>query len=112
MDKQKQQNLVKRYVSFFAFCVVILLIGVIFSVPIKVEVHSVDEKPPFIFALLFSIMLLATAIGMAYSTYLGWFQEAKARSNVKRTIEELAKRFLFFVYQYTIPLLYLVCSDY
>ena len=96
MDKQKQQNLVKRYVSFFAFCVLILLIGVIFSVPIKVEVHSVGGKPPFIFALLFSAILLAAVIGMAYSTYLSWFQEAKTRSNVKHSIEEMKKRFLIY----------------
>jgi ABC-type proline/glycine betaine transport system permease subunit len=49
MGKQKHQNLVKRNVSFFAFCVLILLIAVIFSVPIKVEVHSVGGKPPFVF---------------------------------------------------------------
>jgi len=96
MDKQKHQNLVKRYVSFFAFCVIILLIGIVASVPIKVEVHSVGEKPHFIFALLFSAMLLATAIGMAYSTYLGWFQEAKARSNVKYSMEKLASRSFIF----------------
>ncbi len=96
MGKQKHQNLVKRNVSFFAFCVLILLIAVIFSVPIKVEVHSFGGKPPFIFALLFSAMLLAAAIGMAYSTYLGWFQEAKARSNVKHVIADMAKRFFIF----------------
>ena len=96
MDNQKRQNLVKRYVSFFAFCVIILLIGVIASVPIKIEVHSVGGKPPFIFALLFSVILLASAIGFSYSTYLGWFQ-ANARSNVEHTIEEMRKR--FFIYR-------------
>ncbi|SRR6266496_4653521 len=97
MDKQRQQNLVKRYVLVFTLCVIILLIGVIASVPIKVEVHSVGGKPPFIFALLLSVMLLASAIGMTYSTYFGWFQETKARSNVKHTIEEMRKR--FFIYR-------------
>ena len=96
MDKQKQQNLVKRYILFFSVCVIILLIGVIASVPIKVEVHSVGEKPPFVFALLISGMLLASAIGFAYSTYLGWFHP-KARSNTKYTIEEMQKR--FFIYR-------------
>ena len=96
MEKQKQQNLVKRYVLVVTLCVIILLIGVIASVPIKVAVHSVGGKPPFIFALLLSVMLLASAIGFAYSTYLGWLQ-AKARSNVKHTIEEMRKR--FFIYR-------------
>lgn len=96
MDNKKRKNPVKRYVSFFAFCVIILLIGVIASVSIKVEVHSVGGKPPFIFALLFSAILLASAIGFAYSTYLGWFQ-AKTRSNVKLSIEEMRKR--FFIYR-------------
>ncbi len=50
MEKQKQQNLIKRYVSFFAFCAGTLLIGVVLSVSMKVEVHSVGEKPPFLFA--------------------------------------------------------------
>jgi NADH:ubiquinone oxidoreductase subunit 6 (subunit J) len=66
MEKQKQQNLIKRYVFFFAFCVGILLIGVVFSIPMKVEVHSIGEKPPFLFALFFSFLLLACAIGAIY----------------------------------------------
>ena len=96
MEKQKQKNLVKRYVSFFAFCAVILLIGVFLSVPIKVEVHSVGEKPPFLFALFFTISLLATAIGAAYLSYLYWFQGIKARTNLEATIERLANRFFIF----------------
>ena len=96
MDKQKQQNLVKRYVLVVTLCVIILLIGVIASVPIKVAVHSVGGKPPFIFALLLSVMLLASAIGFAYSTYLGWFNP-KARSNTQYTIEEMRKR--SFIYR-------------
>ena len=97
MDKQRQKNLAKRYVSVFAFCVIILLIGVIASIPIKVEVHSVGGKPPFMFAFLLSSILLASAIGTAYSTYLSWFREGKARSNIKYTIEEMRKR--FFIYR-------------
>ena len=73
------------------------MVGVIFSVPIKVKVNFVEGKPPFIFALLFSAMFLMSAIGMAYSAYLCWFQEAKARSNVKRSIEGMRK--LFFIYR-------------
>ena len=96
MEKQKQKNLVKRYVSFFAFCAVILLIGVFLSVPIKVEVHSVGEKPPFLFALFFTISLLATAIGGPYLSYLYWFQGIKARTNLEATIERLANRFFIF----------------
>jgi len=96
MEKQKQKNLIKRYVSFFAFCAVILLIGVVLSVPIKVEVHSVGEKPPFLFALFFAISLLATAIGAAYLSYLYWFQGVKVRTNLEATIEKLANRFFIF----------------
>jgi len=96
MEKQKQQNLIKRYVSFFAFCVGILLIGVVLSTPMKVEVHSVGEKPPFLFALFFSILLLVSAIGATYISYLAWFQGEKARINLTTTIEKLVHRFIFF----------------
>ena len=96
MEKQKQQNPIKRYVSFFTFCVGILLIGVVLSVPIKVEVHSGGGKPPFLFALFFSILLLVSAIGAIYISYLSWFQGAKARANLTTTMEQLANRFIFF----------------
>ena len=96
MDKQRQQGLVKRYVSFFVFCVIVLLVGVVFSVPIKVEVHSVGEKLPFLFALLISVSLLAMSIGAAYLSYLYWFQGEKARTNLATSIEQLANRFVIF----------------
>ncbi len=96
MDKQRRQNWIKRNASFFALCVLVVLILVILTVPIKLEVNSVGGKPPFLFALLFSALSLVATIGMAYSTYLAWFQEARARSNVKRTVEQLAKRFPIF----------------
>jgi len=117
MDKQKRHNLVKRYVSFFTLCVVILLIGVAFSVPIKVEVHSVGEKPPFLFALFFSVILLASAIGGFYGSYLYWFQGTKSRANLNSSIERLANRsflfrlpiynpkFLFWYIRLTLPIL-------
>src|SRR6185436_1361128 len=88
--------MVKRYISFFAICVVILLIGVIFSVPVRVEIHSVGEKPPFLFALLLSITLLATAMAGFYISYLYWFQETKSRANLKTSIEKLANRSFLF----------------
>jgi len=96
MGKQEHQSLGKRYISLFVLCVVVLLIGIISSVPIKAEVHSVDGKPPFLFALFLFLLSLTTTIGMAYSTYFSWFQGATARSNVKHTIEQLAKRFFIF----------------
>jgi hypothetical protein len=96
MSKQNYNNRVKRYVSFFAFCVIILLIGILFSIPAKVEIHSVGEKPPFLFALVFSISLFATAIGMTYASYLYWFHGTKARANLETSIERLAKRFFIF----------------
>jgi hypothetical protein len=96
MHKKRQQSLFKRYVSFFAFCVIILLIGAIVSVPIKVEVHSIGEKPPFLFAVLFSVLLLTTLIGEAYLSYLFWFQGEKARTNLTTSIDQLANRFFIF----------------
>lgn len=96
MDKQRQQSLVKRYVSFFAFCVIILLIGVIASVPIKLEVHSVGVKPPFLFAILFSVSLQATSVGAAYLSYLVWFQGQKTRKDLTTSIDQLANRFFIF----------------
>lgn len=97
MDKQRQQNLLKRYISFFAFCLIILLIGVIASIPIKMEVHSVGEKPSFVFSFLVSAMSLAAAVVSSYSTYMCWFQADKARLNIKHSIEELAKQ--YFIYR-------------
>lgn len=122
MEKQKQQNLIKRYISFFAFCAGILLIGVVLSIPMKVEVHSVGEKPPFLFALFFSILLLASAIGSIYLSYLYWFQGIKARKNLAITIEQLAVRsfifrlpiynpaFLFWFIRFTIPVVAILVS--
>jgi hypothetical protein len=96
MEKQKQQNLIKRYVSFFAVCAGILLIGVVLSIPMKVEVHSVGEKPPFLFALFFLVVSLASAIGGFYVSYLYWFQETKSRTNLKTLTDRLANRFFLF----------------
>ncbi len=96
MEKQKHQKLLKRYAAFFVLCTVILLAGVVFSIPIKVNVHSVGEKPPFLFALLFSIMLLAIAIGGVYLSYLYWFQVIKARKNLTTSMEQLANRSFIF----------------
>lgn len=96
MEKQKHHNLVKRYVSFFTFCVVILLIGVIFGLPIEVEVHSVGEKPPFLIALLLSITLLIAAIAGFYTSYLSWFRETKTRANLITSMKKLANRFVLF----------------
>jgi hypothetical protein len=96
MGKQRQQNLVKRYILVFTLCVIILLIGVIASVPIKVEVHSVGEKPPFLFALLFSVSLLAMSIGAVYLSYLSWFQGEMARTNLTKAIEQLVNSFVIF----------------
>ena len=88
--------MVKRYISFIALCVVILLIAVVLSMPVKVEVHSVGEKPPFLFALLLLITLLVTAVLATYASYFAWFKEIKARSNIKNTIEQLANRYGYF----------------
>ena len=117
MDKQKNHSLVKRYISFFAFCVFILIIGDALSVPIKVEVRSVGDKPPFLFALFFSVILLASAIGGFYGSYLYWFQETKSRANLQTSMERLAQRsflfrlpiynpkFLFWYIRLTLPML-------
>ena len=88
--------MVKRYISFIVFCVPILLILVIFSIPAKVEIRSVGQKPPFLFALFLSIILLALAIIGFYGSYLCWFQGKKSRANIKTSIEKLANRFVLF----------------
>jgi hypothetical protein len=109
--------MVKRYFSFFTFCVVLLLIGVALSIPAKLEINSVGEKPPFVFAFLFSVTLLASATGGFYFSYLYWFQEEKSRANLKTSIEKLANRsvlfrlpiynpkFLFWYIRLTFPIL-------
>jgi hypothetical protein len=96
MEKQKNQNLLKRYVAFLVFCTFILLTGVVLSVLMRVEVHSVGEKPPFLFALLFSVLLLAAAMGAIYLSYIYWFQGVKARQKLTTSIEQLADRFFIF----------------
>jgi hypothetical protein len=120
MEKQKHQNLLKRYVAFFVFCIAMLLICVVLSVRAKVEVHSVGEKPPFLFALLFSVLLLAVAIGAVYLSYLSWFQSVKARKNLVTSMERLANRsfifrlpiynpaFLFWFIRFTVPVVALI----
>ena len=92
-----------------------LLVGLVFSVPIKVAVHSVGEKPPFLFALLFSALLLTAAFGAVYLSYLYWFQGVKARKNLATSMERLANRsfifrlpiynpaFLFWFIRLTVP---------
>src|SRR5215217_6118637 len=115
MEKQKHQNPLRRYVTFLIFCMIMLLVGLVFSVPIKVAVHSVGEKPPFLFALLFSALLLTAAFGAVYWSYLYWFQGVKARENLATSMERLANRsfifrlpiynpaFLFWFIRFTVP---------
>ena len=98
MNKQKHQNLIKRYIAFFTFCIVLILIGVFASIPIEINVtiNSVGEKPPFLLAFLFSTSLLSLSVGMGYSAYQYWFEEEKARANVKKSIERLSNHSFIF----------------
>jgi hypothetical protein len=109
--------MVKRYISFFAFCVVLLLIGIALSISGEIEVNSVGEKPPFVFALFFLVTSLTSTIGLFYVSYLYWFQETKARANLKTLIDRMAKgsflfrlplynhQFLFWYIRLTFPIL-------
>ena len=77
---------------------VLILIGVVASIPIEINVtiNSVGEKPPFLLAFLFSTSLLALSVGMGYSAYQYSFEEEKARANVKKSIERLSNHSLIF----------------
>ncbi len=106
--------LIKKYISFFSFCVGILLIGIILSVSTETEMYSV--------ALFFSFFLLVAAIGAVYLSYLYWFQGTKARKNLTTSIEQLANRnfifrypkydpaFMFWFIRLTIPLVAIFVS--
>lgn len=72
------------------------MIGIILSVPIKVEILSVGEKPPFLFALLLSIILLTMSAAGSYISFLSWFGETKFRTNFETSIEKLGDEFPFF----------------
>lgn len=96
--------------------------GVVLSIPMNVEIHSIGEKPPFLFALFFSILLLVSAMGAIYLSYLYWFQGIKARKNLTTAIEQLAIRsfifrlpiynpsFLFWFIRFTIPVVAILVS--
>jgi hypothetical protein len=85
--------MMRKYSSFIALCVAILFVGIIFSFPISINVHSTGSKPPFLFALFFLITSLAIFIMSAYISFVSWFQGAKTRSKIAHSAEQLANRF-------------------
>jgi hypothetical protein len=93
MDKQRHQDLIKRYIAFFGICFVLLLVGVVASVPMELTVNG--AKLSFSSALIFSLILLALSVGMAVSSYQCWFQEKKTRENLEKYLDRLRSRSVF-----------------
>lgn len=78
--------MLKKYI---AFGLVILVLGVILS---KVEIHTVDGKPPFLIALLIFFLSIASTVGSGYLSYIFWFDVPNAREKANRFTE----RFPFY----------------
>src|SRR5215213_8808480 len=86
----------RKYASCAVFSVVVLLVGVILSVPISVGVNSVGEKPPFLLAVLMLVSSLFILIGTSYLSYTAWFDGAKTQERVGLVMDHLAKSYGYF----------------
>ena len=86
-------DMVRKYATCAIFSVAVLLVGVLLSLPISIEVNSVGEKPPFLFALFMLIASLFILIGSSYLSYTAWFDGATTREKVGLAMERLAKRY-------------------
>jgi len=85
--------MVRKYASFAVFSVAVLLIGVFLSLSSSVEVNSVGEKPPILFALFMLMASLFILIGTTYLSYIAWFDSAKAKEKIGSAIDRQAKRY-------------------
>jgi hypothetical protein len=88
--------MVRKYASCAIFSVVVLLVGVVLSLPISVDVNSVGEKPPFLFAVFMLISSLFILIGTSYLSYTAWFDGAKTQERVGLAMDRLAKSYGHF----------------
>ena len=85
--------MIRRYASCAVFSMAVLLVGVFLSLPISIEVHSVGEKPPFLFAAFMLIASLFIVIMASHLSYTAWFDGAKTQERVGLRMERLAERY-------------------
>ena len=85
--------MVRRYTTCAIFSVVVLLVGVLLSLPISIGVNAVGEKPPLLFAVFMLIASVFILIGTSYLSYTAWFDGTKTQERVGLATERLAKRF-------------------
>ena len=88
----ERSDKVGRYISFAVFCVVVLFVGVLLSLPFSVRVDSVGEKPPFLLALLLLLTSLYIFIMFLYRSFNSWVDGAKTREKLGVRAEQLAKQ--------------------
>ena len=89
----------KNYIAFFIFCIVVILIGFTIYLPHFVVIDTIGNNPHFLFSfliLLFSIICLAGAITVAYTSYYFWTDEKKAREGIKRMTEQMSNHYGIF----------------
>src|SRR5512138_1472016 len=88
--------MIKRYASCATFTVAILFVGVIMSLSTSIEVDSVGEKPPFLFAAFMLIVFLFILIATSYLSYTAWFDGEKTQERVGLAMDQLAKSYGHF----------------
>jgi uncharacterized membrane protein len=88
--------MVRKYISFAVFCLIVLLVGIVLSLPFSIRVTSTGEKPPFLLALLLLITLFFSFIMPLYLSYQAWVDEAEARKKLGSRAEQLAKQYGLF----------------
>ena len=86
-------DMVRKYASCAIFSVIVLLVGVLLSLPISIEVNSVGEKPPFLFAFFMLIASLFILIGTLYLSYTAWFDGEKTQERVGLAMDRVAQRY-------------------
>src|SRR5215207_4325564 len=92
----QRPTMVRRYISFAIFCLIVLFVGVVLSLPFSIRVTSTGEKPPFLLALLLLITSFCCFIMPLYLSYKAWVNEPETRENLGSRAEQLAKRYGVF----------------
>ena len=105
----------KKYASCAVFTVTVLVIGIFLSLPSSIEVNSVGEKPPFLFAVFMLLAFLGIFIGTSYFSYSAWFDGVQTQERVGLAMDQVAKqygRFRFLVITNRVVLLWFIRIGY
>jgi hypothetical protein len=89
----QRPNMAKKYISFAVFCVIVLSVGVLLSLPFSLRVTSTGEKPPFLLAFLLLIASLFSFIMPLYLSYKAWVDGEETREKLGSRAEQLAQRY-------------------